>query len=153
VFPAIRSSDWGSRHAETPRFGARRSARRGPWLAVSGVVVSLAVGCSTERLPEYRITEGEAYGAPGLKLGNKYWINLPVGTADEDVRRVVEHEVRGRRHEPVVLGGERFEATELTFFVYTRLDEWTKREKSRDDASMADVIYEWKRDGGLRRTM
>ena len=101
-------------------------------------------------LPEYRVTGPEAYGAPGINAGNKYWINVPVGTSVDDIRRILEKEVQRRTREKVLMSGKSFTANEITFFVYTKLSDFTKKEKVAGE-DIADLVYEWSRSEGLKR--
>lgn len=129
-----------------------RSASSVRVLALLGISVALG-GCArstpepSEPLPDYRISFGEAYGAPGTKLGNKYWITLPIGTPETTARRVVEAEARQRWTEPVLLDGASLQPTELTFFVYNQLDPITGQPPVPGQ-SLANLSYEWTPSGG-----
>jgi len=101
-----------------------------------------------ETLFEYRVTGPVAYGAPGIKLGNRYWINVPVGTSEDVIRRIVKKEIQNRKGEKMLLGCQLFPATEITFYVYNKLSELTKKEKVPGE-EVADFAYEWSPSKGL----
>ena len=104
----------------------------------------------TETLPEYRVTGPQAYGSPGINVGNKYWINVPLGTSEDVIRKIVEREAQSRKREKALLSGRSFAAKEITFFVYNKLSDFTKKEKVAGE-DMADIIYEWNPSEGLKR--
>ena len=121
-------------------------------LLLLSCLVLLMSSCSKkkepESLPEYRVTGPEAYGAPGIKVGNKYWINVPLETSEDVIRRIVKKEIQSRKSEKVLLGDRLFTPTEITFFVYNKLSDFTKKEKIAGK-DMADFVYEWSPSKGL----
>ncbi len=104
------------------------------------------------KLIAYRITDPEAYGLPGIKLGNKYWINVPLGISEDSIKIIVGEQIQNRKDEKVLIGGRSFESTELTFFIYNKLSEFTGKEKKPGE-DLADFVYEWNPSEGLKRIM
>ncbi len=98
--------------------------------------------------PPYRVSGPVSYGAPGINLGNNYWINVPIGTSEERIKIILENIVKIKKHEEVVIDNQSFNITEITFYVYNELSSFTKKEKVAGQ-DLEDLIFEWNPSKGL----
>ena len=101
-----------------------------------------------ERFPAYKVQGPEAYGAPGIKVGNKYHLVLPIGTEDVIINKILIAEITKHKNEIVLLGGKSNKATEWMFFVYHKLDLFSKKEKVPGQ-DLADFSYRWTAKKGI----
>ncbi len=92
-------------------------------LVVGGIWWSFFRGSDAPALLPYTISEPEAYGNPGLKVGNKFSLMVEPGTPESAIREIVRREAEANRERKVIFGeGLRavgFQPEELTFFIFT----------------------------------
>ncbi len=118
-------------------------------LLVGMVWWGLLRGSGAPALPPYTITRPEAYGNPGLKVGNKFSLVVEQGTPEATIREIVRREADANRERKAIYGeGLRavgFQPEELTFFIFT-----TRQPGGKE---VADYVYEWHRGLGVTLTI
>lgn len=83
----------------------------------------------------YYIFRQESYGA-GDQVGNKYWVEISGQYNDRSCREIADELSEKHASAPVMLGGQEFDACELTYLFYDN-----RRPRSSKDNWVADFIH------------
>ncbi len=90
---------------------------------------------------KHKISKPEAYGFAQV-YGNKYWVYVPMGSAEADIEKLLRYLLKTCSKEKVMFLGAGYRPTEITFFVYTDPEK-------EEGVDAADLIYEWEKKEGL----